>query len=343
MAGCANLSLASQLLVGTRKTCQLKLSKLLVLLGIASIVISACASSTDEPTATVEPIATTTIAVTSVTQDSAFYLNSIQNSAVQVTAAFARISQDLSRVWPTRGALLDAVSNSGVADEMSANMQAIIQLTPPDEFEQEHEILTKAGITVLEYSAQLSRALDDRDLGGMVVGVANFSVSYKRLVLNASPQLCSALGIANDQETLCDVTTSEPGSYDAEVEQLIKEFRLEILPRGSAFPAALIGDERFDTIAALNKGIEIAAQEAERKLGALSAPIHRADDHEILLTFVKDISTTATAITIAGAERDDVRVQQLITQSQQIAEAATSISCEFRETVLHNLLPGCAS
>jgi hypothetical protein len=36
----------------------------------------------------------------------------------------------------TRGALLEAVHNSGVSDEMTANMQAIIQLTPPDDYEQ---------------------------------------------------------------------------------------------------------------------------------------------------------------------------------------------------------------
>ena len=196
MIGCANLSVASQLHVGTRKKCQLKLAKLLFLLGIVSIIVSACSSSADKPTATVEPTGTTAIAVTSVTQDSSFYLNSIQNNAVQVTAAFARISNDLSRVWPTRGSLLDAVGNSGVSEEMTANVQAIIQLTPPDEFEQEHQILTSGGLTVLEYTAQLSQALQDRDLGGMVVGVANLSVSYKRLVLNASPQLCIALGIA---------------------------------------------------------------------------------------------------------------------------------------------------
>ena len=139
-AGCASLSAASQLLAGTRKNCQLKLAKILVLLGIVSIV-AACSSSADEPTATIEPTATTAIAVTSVVQDSTFYLNSIQNSAVQVTAAFARVGQDLSRVWPTRGALIDAIGSSGVSEEMSTNIQAIIQLTPPDEFEQEHQVL----------------------------------------------------------------------------------------------------------------------------------------------------------------------------------------------------------
>ncbi|HIF72274.1 MAG TPA: hypothetical protein EYQ61_06960 [Dehalococcoidia bacterium] len=175
--------------------------------------------------------------------------------------------------------------------------------------------MTSSGAKVLEYSTQLSQALEDQDLGGMVVGVANFAVSYKRLVLNASPKLCSALGIAGDQEILCDVNAGEPGSYDAKVEQLIKEFSIEVLPRGGAFPPALTGDERFKTIAALNKGIEIAAQEAERKLGALSPPEHRTDDHEILLTFVKGISTTATAITVAGAERDDTEVLKLFAQS----------------------------
>jgi hypothetical protein len=114
------------------------------------------------------------------------------------------------------------------------------------------------------------------------------------------------------------------------------------LPRTSAFPAALIGDERFDTIAALNKDVEIAAKEAARKLAALSPPEHRSDDHEILLTFLNDISTTAAAITAAGVERNDAKVAQLFALSTEIRDAASSISCEFRETVLHNILQGCA-
>ncbi len=303
----------------------------IILFGVISIVVSACASATVDPTAT---------ATTSGNQREAeFYLNRIENSAVQVTAAFARIDEQLSKVWPTKGSLLDAFSDSDLSQEIISSVGAIIQLVPPEEFEQEHLILQSTASTVADYSRQLEQALQGRDLAGVMIAKANFAVSYKRMLMTVSPRLCRALGIADDRDTLCDIRFDTPGTYDADVEQLIKEFRIEFLPRVTSFPFALSEEERFSALAALNKDIEVATLDAAEKLAALSPSNGRADDHQILLTYLEDTAKTASAITAAGEERDSETLQQLFTQSGVIVESAkASISCEYSKQLLHGFL-----
>jgi len=299
-------------------------------LGIISIVVSACSSTSSEPTATVAPSAT------SVAQDSSFYLNSIENNAVQITAAIARIEEQLSRVWPVRSSLFDAFSDSELSQEIISSIGAIVQLSPPDEFEQEHQLLRNTANTVVEYASGVEQSLERRDLVGMVVGMANVQVSYQRLLTTVSSQLCNALGVADDSELLCEVRAGAPGTYDADVEQLFKEFRVEFSPRVGAFPPALTDEERFDTVAALNEEVEVAAEEAAKKLASLSPPQGRADDHATMLTYLDEIGKTATAITKAGADRDASKLQQLFVQSGTVTEsAASSISCEYQDSLLH--------
>jgi len=247
-------------------------------------------------------------------------------------------------VWPTKDSLLDAFSDSDLSQEIISSLGAVVQLLPPDEFEEEHLILQSAAKTVVEYSRQFEQALQDRDLVGVVVAKANFVVSYKRMLMTVSPRLCSALGIGNDQEVVCDVAVAESGTYGAEVEQLFKEFRLEFSTRVTAFPLALTEEEVFSTLAALNKDIEFAAQKAVKELAALSPPPARVADHNILLTYLEGIGETASAITIAGANQDGAKLRQLFAQADTIDEsAAAAISCEYQETLLHGFFPDCAS
>ena len=296
--------------------------------------MSACAS------ATVEPTATATNSGNRLEEE--FYLRSIENNAVQVTAAFARIGEQMSKVWPTRGSLLDAFSDSDLAQEMIDSIGAVVQLSPPEEFEQEHQILQDTAGTVIEYSRQLEQALQGRDLAGVMVAKANFAVSYKLMLMTVSPRLCKALGIADDREKLCDVRVDAPGSYDAKVEQLFKEFRVEFLPRVTSFPVALSEEERFSALAALNKEIEVATRNAVAKLAALSPSQGRADDHQILLTYLEDTGKTASSITVAGEESDNETLQRLFAQSSTIVESAGAlISCEYSETLLHGFFRGC--
>lgn len=298
--------------------------------------MSACASATAEPTAT---------ATTSGNQrEVEFYLKSIENNAVQVTAAFARISEQLARVWPVRSSLFDAFSDSELSQEIISSLGAIVQLSPPDEFEQEHRILQSTANTVVEYSRELEQALQGRDLAGVMIAKANFAVSYKRMLMTVSPRLCKALGIENELEILCETNAGAPGTYDADVEQLFKEFRIDILPRVTSFPPALTDEERFYTLAALNKEIEVATQKAAQKLAALSPTQERADDQKILLKFLEDTGELASAITIAGADQDNGKIQQLFVQSDTVVRAAgTAISCEYRKMLLHGFFPGCVS
>ena len=231
----------------------MKSAKYLVLLGIISIVASACSSAAAEATATVQPTATT---IAGSSQEARFYLKSIENNAVQVTAAFARFDEQMSKVWPVKSSLFDALSDSKVSQEIISSMGAIIQLSPPDEFEQEHVTLQSAATAAAEYARQLGQALERRDLGETSVAFANFRVSYQRMLITVSPQLCNALGIRDEPETLCEVRAGAPGTYDAGVEQLFKEFRVEFIPRVTVFPAAMSDEERFDTLAALKPIVE---------------------------------------------------------------------------------------
>jgi hypothetical protein len=312
----------------------------LILFGVISIVVSACSSEVPEPTATVVPTATTAAATT---RDVVAYLNSIENNAVQVTAAFARVDEHMSKVWPTKGSLLDAFSDSNLAQEIIASMGAVVQLLPPDEFEQEHKILQSAATEVVEYSRQLEQALQGRDLLGVMVAKANFAVSYKRMLMTVSPRLCKALGIDDDPETLCEVRAGAPGTYDADVERLFKVFRVEFIPRVTSFALALSEEERFSVLAALNREVEVATRNAVEELAALSPSQGRADDHQILLTYLEETGKTASAITVAGEEQDGETLQLLFDQSGTILEStAALISCDYSDTLLHGFFRTCA-
>ena len=250
----------------------------------------------------------------------------------------------MSKVWPTKDSLLDAFSDSDLSQEIISSLGAVVQLFPPDEFEEEHRILQETAKTVVEYAHDLERALQGRDLVGMMVAKANFAVSYKRMLLTLSPRLCSALGIDNDPEVICEINAGAPGTYDAEVERLFKVFRVEFAPRVTSFALALSEEERFSVLAALNREVEVATREAAEKLAALSPPDGRVDDHKILLTFLEDTGKTASAITVAGEERDDSKIEQLFTQSGTVFEAAgAAISCEYSETLLHGIFRDCVS
>ena len=325
----------------------MKPATILILFAIVTLVVSACSSAAAEPTATSVPIAPTVTATiessgVAAARESLFYLNSIENNAVQVTAAFARIEEQLSKVWPTKSSLIDAFDDSNLSQEIISSLGAIVQLSPPDEFEQEHRILQTTANTVVEYIREFEQALQDRDLTQVMIAKANFVVSYKRMLMKMSPAMCNSLGIANDSEILCDVRAGAPGTYDADVEQLFKEFRLEFLPRVTSFPVAMTEEERFSALAALNKDIEVATRNAADTLAGLSPTPDRVDDHQVLLKFLRETSDTASAITVAGSDRDGDEIQRLFTQSTIIVESAgATISCEYGEILLHGFFRTC--
>lgn len=268
----------------------------------------------------------------------------MRNNALQVTAAFARIDEQLLRVWPVRSSLFDAFSDAGLAQEIIFSMVAVANLRPPKDYEQEHEILQNTAGTVIEYGREFEQALEDRDLGAVMVAKANFAVSYKRMILSVSPLMCMSLGIVDDADTLCQVWFPEPDSYDARVEQLAKEFRLEFLPRVSSFPLALTSEERFSALAAINKDVEIAAQNAVDRLTALSPPDERSADHAIFLKYLKDTVITSSAITIAGEQRDNAEIERLFARSGvEFRGAESAISCDYTLQILHAFFPNCAS
>ena len=330
-----SLSSARQLYVGTRKYYQLKSAKYLILLGIISVIVGSCSATAAEPTATARP---------TVPSDVERYLKSIENNVVQITAAIARFDEQMSRVWPVRSALFDAADDSMVSQQIITSMGAIVQTVPPSRFEQEHQILQDSSKAIVESARELEQSLEARDLTRTSVAVTNFRVRYQRMLIALSPQLCGALAIADALETLCEVRAGAPGTYDADVERLYKEFRVEFLPRITVFIPAMSELERFDTLAALNREVEVAIQEAVKKFGALSPPQERADDHKVFLTYLEEIGKTAAAITIAGTERDDDKIQQLFDQSGEVTDvAAAALSCEYNELLLHGFHTGCPS
>lgn len=333
---------------------QLKSAYLFILFGVISIVLVACSSET-EPTQESSSPPPIPPPPPTLQPGSGLYLDRLANNAIQVSAAFARIDEHMSRVWPVRSELFDAFSESELSEEIITSLGEIVQIRPPVEFEPQHEILRRSADTVVEYSRQFEQALQDRDLGAAMVAKANFTVSYQRLLLAVPPPMCMALSVArmelgvardvdSDVESLCTVSAFEQTFYDSSVEQLFKEFRVEFNPRVSSFPSALTSDERFAALAGLNKEIEGATQVAAAKLDALSPPGKRADDHKVLLTFLEDIGETATAITLAGESRDISELDRLFEQSGTVYDVADgSISCDYSAALLHGYFSKCAS
>ncbi len=265
------------------------------------------------------------------------YLDTLAKAVAEINDANASIGLALSRVFPTRGALVLAIEEADVDGATRRLLDTLQGLTPPDLFREEHSNLVQF-LSGFFATHDTQAALDAGDLLRVTINRRDLLLGYRRLAHSSSRSFCNAA--ADFGETICN-PSGAGGEYGDQLREALNFYlTVEFGPRVTSFPLGLTQDEVFEGILLINREIEEVLAEAGQKVRALQPPPEYQADHAAIVTFLEEILGVAQAITKAAEDRD-VQAQQLQFRESGtvLCNAVRALSNDIRPVLGPHLAP----
>lgn len=284
----------------------------------AALVLSACARGSVES------------ASAEFSQEAETYLEAVAEISSDFNTVVASIDEKMQRVYATRQALLTAVADAGISGASQSALAQAEALTPPDEFETDHQAWIGHRVTIVDLAAELDVALENQDLQEALAVNGAMLRSRSSILLTATREFCLAFA-ESDSSGLCVAGEGLPGGqYGLEAYEVLRRYTLDTLGLFS-FPLDLSPEERAVRLNTVQPGIEKALKDTGQKMAGLDPPSEFADDNAAFVRFFDEQHQTAVAITAANAERDNTEVLRLFEESGVVAARLNdSLSEEYQ-------------
>jgi hypothetical protein len=289
----------------------------LALVAAAALVVSACASgSTDSAGA-------------ELSQEAETYLEAVAEISSDFGVVVASIDERMQQVYATREALMTAVADAGIPDAAQTALAAAEALTPPGQFETDHQAWIEHRIAIVDLADELTVALENQDLQEALAVNGAMSRRVSTIELNASRDFCLAFS-QPDPGDLCRAGEGIPGGqYGLDAYEALRQFSLDVQGLFN-FPQDLSPEERAIRLNKVQPGIEKALKDTGEKMAGLDPPSEFADDNAAFVRYFDEQYQTAVAITAANAERDTTEVLRLFQESGVVVDRLTdSLSDEY--------------
>lgn len=272
---------------------------------VALAVVAAACGSGSEEAEEVASLRTATPAGTPTVAEQA-YLDEVESAAGLLLENFARFAEVMSEVFPTRGALLGALTEAGAGTAFDSGLAAMEALEPPERFRDEHELALDSLREFQRLDRQVGQAVEDADLVAFALANVQLSELSVESPLQHSETFCLARFIGTPH--LCErPDLSSSGGYGEGVYSIVSRIDTDVMPAllGSQLPA-LNDEEALEVLAAVAPSATTALEQIEDDARALDPPAEFVSDHDILVEYLGDFLGIATERRRA-AERGDLQ------------------------------------
>jgi len=279
----------------------------LALVAATALVVSACASGSVEP------------ANAELSQEAETYLEAVAEISSDFDAVVASIDERMQQVYATRGALLTAVADAGIPGAAQTALAAAEALTPPDQFETDHQAWIEHRIAIFGLADELDAALENQDLEEALAVNDAMLRRVSTIKLSATRDFCLAFSQPNPGD-LCRAGEGIPGGqYGLDAHEALRQFSLDVQGLFS-FPPDLSPEERAVRLNKVQPSIEKALNDTGEKMAGFEPPSEFADDNAAFVRYFDEQHQTAVAITAANAERDTAEVLRLFEESGVVVD-----------------------
>ncbi len=289
----------------------------IALVAAMAIVVSACGTGSADP------------AGSEISEEAEAYLEAVAEISSNFGAVFESIDQRMQQVYQTREALLTAIADAGIPGASESALVRADALSPPEEFERDHQVWIEYRIAIVALADELIAALEKQDLEE-VLGVNDAMLRrVSVLALNASRDFCLAFGQI-DEGALCVAGDGLPGGqYGLDAHEALRRFTLDT--QGFfGFPPDLSPEERAVRLNEVQSYIEKALKDTGERMAELNPPSEFVEDNAAFVRYFEEQYQTAVAITAANAQRDPTEVLRLFEESGVVADRLTdSLSDEY--------------
>lgn len=253
------------------------------------------------------------------TEDAKAYLDAVGEVSDDFGAVMASVDQRMEQTYGTREALLTAIADAGIPGAARTALQTAVVLSPPDEFEADHEAWIDYRTAMVDLADELTVGLDDRDLLAALAVNDEMLRMVSSIQLSASRDFCLAFSGGSFGD-ICVAGDELPGGqYGLDAHEA---FRLFILATQGLFnfPQDLSPEERAVRLEKVQPYIEEALKDTGETMRQLDPPSEFEDDNAAFVRYFDQQYLTAVAITAANAERDNAEVLRLFDESGVIGD-----------------------
>jgi hypothetical protein len=298
----------------------------IALVAAMAIVVSACGNGSVDPTAA------------ELSQEAEAYLDAVGEISSDFDAVLASIDERMSQVYATREALLTAVADAGIPGASQSALVRAEALSPPEEFERDHQTWIEHRIAIVGLADELTAALENQDLEEVLAVNGAMLRSFAAIVLNADREFCLAFA-DSDFGDLCVAGEGLPGGqYGLDAHEALRQFSLDA--QGLFFfPPDLSPEERAVRLNKVQPSIEKALKDTGEKMAEFDPPSEFADDNAAFVRYFDEQYQTAVAITAANAERDTAEVLRLFEESGVVVGRLTDSLSEEYEPIAAPFFP----
>ena len=257
------------------------------------------------------------------------YLDSIAEVQGRVDSAFESVGETLAQTYNTREVLFGALRDVGYEGVGESALVLAQTITPPPEYEQDHERWLDHRRLAVELGPELTAALDNQNIREMQEVFSALFQDWAELVTEVAPEVCRTL---DQDESHCPPRDDLPGGdYGVEVYEILRRHLLRTADLFDFF-GDMSPTERSLRLDDVQPRIEESLRTGGDELRALDPPSRFEDDHRTLIEFFDEQYANAIAITEANSERDTARVLQLFDASNiTFAKALDKLSADYLE------------
>ncbi len=271
-----------------------------------------------------------------ITEDERAFLADMRAIDARIDTQFKELVAILSRSWPVPSVFYAAFSAGNLTDVLATAVADLRDLTAPDRFEEDQQIIVTILAGAVAHSEALDQAIDGEDFVALIVSASELQVARGRLVNTVSPTFCEnalVLESAAAEGLGCPETDGLPGGeYGVAVYGLMRTYASEFGPRAGSFPISLSDEELALALLAQQPEIIAVLETTRTALARLEAPADFEDDHARLLTYFEETTALSRQITKAAEDREAQRLlEELFPESGDIAcNAYAGFSEPFR-------------
>ncbi len=292
----------------------------IALIVATALVVSACDTSSADSTNG------------NLTEEAEAYLDAVGEVSDDFGAVFASIDQRMQQTYGTREALLTAIADAGIPGAVQTALETAVALSPPDEFESDHEAWIDYRVAMVGLADELTVALESRDLLEAVAVNDAMLRLVSSIEMNASRDFCLALSAGSFGEVCVAGDELPGGQYGLDAHEALRQFTLDTQGLFN-FPLDLSPEERAVRLNKVQSYIEEALKDTGERMGQLEPPSEFEDDNAAFVRYFEEQYQTAIVITAANAERDNAEVLRLFDESGVVADRLTDSLSDAYEPI----------
>ena len=254
---------------------------------MATLLALACSSSDPTPT----PTATSIPTPTAPNQNEIQYFEEVRAARTITDENFENFRNVFGRIYPTRGALLQALESAGVGTSFDATLEELEQISPPPKYEADHQSLVSGTRQLSELDRNARDAVLKGDLVTFSLVNGQMARSTASTFDSLSPSFCSQLSISDDRGSPCLPVDPLPGgSYGNEVFLTLRNVASSVFAGASstAFALSLTPTEIAEVTEREFPLLTGSFSEYATQIRDLQPPPEMAEDHQRLVDFLNE-------------------------------------------------------